>query len=390
MIKMYRNTYVEIDVQQIKENIKNIIKKNSDYKYYFGVVKGNAYGHGMEISKWIIEAGINYLAVSTIEEALVIREKISKDIPILILQPINLDYVNLCIKNKLTIIIDSYDNYLKLKKMDVKGLKVHIKIDSGMNRLGFNNEEQVRKVYQDLIDSDTIQLEGIFTHLATLGITDNRFDKQIKRFLELTQNIDLSKIEIVHLYSSNGIAIHPKLPWANGVRLGIIMYGLGPRNLPTEGLKNKLRARKRNIIRKYLNLSEINGDFNIDVKPALKLISKVDEVKEVNKDDYIGYGLHYKAHENITIAIVPVGYMDGLSLHNSGRFVYINNKPYKIVGTVNMGMIAVKVDNSVKVGDCVEVIKNLREEILYTKTTPHEYLTRISPLLERKYIAKEK
>ena len=386
---MYRNTYVEIDVQQIKENIKNIIKKNSDYKYYFGVVKGNAYGHGTGICKWIVEAGINYLAVSTIEEALEIREKVSKDIPILILQPINLDYVDLCIKNKLTIIINSYDNYLKLKKMNPKGLKVHMKIDSGMNRLGFNNEEEVRKVYQDLTLSDAIKLEGIFTHLATLGVIDNRFDKQVKRFEELTKNIDLSKIEIVHLYSSNGIAIHPKLPYANGVRLGIIMYGLGPRNFPCEGLKNKLRAIKRNIIRKRLNLSEINSDFSIDVKPALKLVSKVDQVKEVHKDDYIGYGLHYKTPENILVAIVPVGYMDGLSLHNSGRSVYINNKPYKIVGTVNMGMIMVKVDNSVKVGDRVEVIKNLREEISYTKTIPHEYITRISPSLERKYIVKE-
>ena len=174
---MYRNTYVEIDVQQIKENIKNIIKKNSDYKYYFGVVKGNAYGHGMGICKWIIEAGINYLAVSTIEEALEIREKVSKDIPILILQPINLDYVDLCIKNNFTIIVNSYENYLKLKKMNVKGLKVHMKIDSGMNRLGFNNEEDIRKVYQDLTISDTIKLEGIFTHLATIGITDDRIDK---------------------------------------------------------------------------------------------------------------------------------------------------------------------------------------------------------------------
>ena len=221
MIIMYRNTYVEIDVKKIEENIKNIIKKNNEYKYYIGVVKGNAYGHGMKFCKWIIKNGINYLAVSTLDEALEIRESI-KDIPILILQPVDIKYLNLCSENNITITISSYDYYLKLKDMNIN-LKVHLKIDSGMNRLGFNKEEDVKKVYDDLINSDSIILEGIFTHLATLGITDSRFDKQINRFVELTKNIDLSKIQIVHLYSSNAFTIHPKLSWANGVRLGIIM-----------------------------------------------------------------------------------------------------------------------------------------------------------------------
>ena len=81
---MYRNTYVEIDTNVIENNIKNIIKKNSDYKYYIGVVKGNAYGHGIKFCKWIIKNGINYLAVSTLDEALEIRDTVSKEIPILI------------------------------------------------------------------------------------------------------------------------------------------------------------------------------------------------------------------------------------------------------------------------------------------------------------------
>ena len=383
---MYRNTYAEIDVKQAQKNIKNIIRKNSDYKYYIGVVKGNAYGHGMKFCKWIVEGGINYLAVSTLDEALEIREEI-KDIPILILQPVDIKYLDICSSNNITITIGSYDYYLKLKYITIS-LKVHLKIDSGMNRLGINKEEQVTEIYNYLINSNNFILEGIYTHLATLGITDKRFDKQINRFLRLTKSIDLSKIEIVHIYSSNSFVIHPKLSWANGCRLGIIMYGLAPRNFDTQGI-NKLREIKRNMTRKYLRLSSINDDFYVDVKPCLKLISEVSVIKEVDKNNYVGYGYNYLTEEKSLIAIIPVGYMDGLSLNNTGRNVYINNKPYKIVGVINMGMITVKVDGEVKVGDRVEVIKNIREESSFAKTTPHEYLTSISPLLERKYIVKE-
>ncbi len=387
---MYRNTYVEIDIERIQNNIKNIIKRDNSYKYYIGVVKGNAYGHGLGICKYLIESGINYLAVSTLDEALTIRENVSKSIPILILQPVDLEYIDLCSKNNITITISSYNYYLELCKKNKKQLKVHLKIDTGMNRLGIQKEEDVTKIYKDLINSKNINLEGIYTHLGTTGIMDDLFDKQINKFNDLTKNIDLKKIPIVHLYSSNAFIIHPKLAYANGVRLGIIMYGLSPRNLNNIGIKNRIRQIKRNMVRKNLKLSIINDDFSIDVKPSLTLVSEVMEIKEVKENQYIGYGKNYLTKENSLIAIIPVGYMDGLSLNNKGRYVYINNKKYPIVGVINMGMITVKVDNSVKIKDRVEVIKNIREEASYVGTTPHQYITSISPILERKYVLKEK
>jgi len=385
---MYRNTYVEIDTNVIENNIKNIIKKNSDYKYYIGVVKGNAYGHGMEFCKWIIKNGINYLAVSTLDEALEIRDTVSKEIPILILQPIDLSYIDVCITNNITVTISSYEYYKELKKKNVKGLKVHLKLNTGMNRLGISNEKEVSEIYNYLINSDII-LEGIYTHIATLGILDKRFDNQVNRFLELTKNIDLNKIKIVHLYSSNAFIIHPKLSWANGVRLGIIMYGLAPRNINYHGI-NKLKVIRRNLKRKFLHLSEINNDFSIDVNTCLKLVSEVVEIHEVNSNEFVGYGSNYETVDKTMVAIIPVGYMDGLSLYNKGRNVYINNTEYEIIGVINMGMITVKVDDKVKIGDRVEVIKDIRKEAAFTKTTPHQYLTSISPLLERKYLTKEK
>ena len=383
--KMYRNTYVEIDVQQVKQNIENLIKYNDKYKYYIGVVKGNAYGHGLKISKWLIDGGINYLAVSTLDEALEIRENVSKDIPILILQPIDLEYIDICVKNNITITISNYQYFNDLLKLNISNLKVHLKIDTGMNRLGINNKQEINEIYNKLISNKKLELEGIYTHLSTVGIMDNRFDNQIKRFKELTCEIDLNKIKIVHIYSSVAFVIHPKLDFTNGVRLGIVMYGIGPRKINTKGLKNYLRKFKRDLIRRRLNLSPINEEFNISIKPVLKLCSEVSEIKKVNRNEYVGYGSSYKLEEDTLIAIVPVGYMDGLSLKTSGRNVVINKQEYPIVGVINMGMITVKVDDRVKVKDKVMVISNIREESRYIDSTPHQLLTSISPKLERLY-----
>ena len=386
---MYRKTYVEINTSIIENNIKNIINKYNDYKYYIGVVKGNAYGHGMEVAKYLLNSGINYLAVSTLDEALEIRKNVSNNCPILILQPVDLEYIDICSKENITITISSYDYYLRLKELNISNLKVHLKIDSGMNRLGLNNKEQVNTIFNELINSNNIILEGIYTHLGTLGIIDSRFDNQINRFKELTKDIDLTKIEIVHIYSSNAVVIHPKLEFANGCRLGIIMYGLSPRNFNNNGFKNKLREIKRNYTRKKLNLSPINTDFTIDVKPAFRLVSEVNEIKEVNANEYIGYGFSYKTDSKCKVAIVHTGYMDGLSLKHKGRNVYINDKQYPIIGVVNMGMLVIKIDDTVKVGDRVDVIRNIRYESEYVSTSPHQLMTSVSPLLERKYVEEE-
>ena len=368
-----------------KKNIENIIKFNNDYKYYIGVVKGNAYGHGLKVAKWLIEGGINYLAVSTLDEALTIRNEVCKDIPILILQPVDLEYIDICCKNDIAITISNYTYGKKLLELDIKNLKVHMKIDTGMNRLGLNDKEEINNLYKNIIESENIILEGIYTHLSTVGIVDNRFDKQIYTFKELTKDIDLNKIKIIHIFSSNAFAIHPKLDFTNGVRLGIIMYGIGPRNLNNNGLKNHLKKIKRDMIRKSLNLSPINDSFSVDVKPVLSLCSEVCEIKNVKKGDYVGYGNRYQIQEDSKVAIVPVGYMDGLSLRHSGRNVIINNKKYPIIGAINMGMITVKVDDSVKEKDKVIIITNIREEAGYVGTTPHQLLTSISPNLDRIY-----
>lgn len=377
------DSYVNIDVNRIKTNVRNIITKYNDYKYYIGVVKGNAYGHGFEIVKELVKSGINYLAVSTLKEALEVRSLV--DTPILCLQPIDINDLKIAENNNITITISSYKYYQELIKKKLK-LKVHLKIDTGMNRLGINKKEEIEEIYNELISNKNIKLEGIYTHLSTIGIIDKKWDNQVNKFFNLTSNIDLSKLDIVHIYSSNSLVVHPKLGFCNGVRIGILMYGVGPRPINYEGLKGRLRKIKNNYLRKKYKLSRILNDYDVGVEPGFELVSRVIEIKDVDKNEYVGYGLKYKTNKKCKIAIVPIGYADGLSLKNSGRNVLINDRPYKIVGSVNMKMLTVLVDNKVDLNDEVVVIgENIRYICNYTGVTPHNLLTMVPSSVPRIY-----
>ena len=145
-------TEVIIDLNKIKENTKNIVKKYHDYKYFIAVVKTNAYGLGYDIVPSLVEGGVNYLAVSYLEEALKIR-KIDTKTPILCLQPILATEIEEAIKNNITITISSLD-YLKKLNINNK-IKVHIKIDSGMNRLGIKSNKELKEMIEIINTNNT-------------------------------------------------------------------------------------------------------------------------------------------------------------------------------------------------------------------------------------------
>ena len=147
---MYRNTYVEINIDNLQNNVKEIVRKYPEYDYYFAVVKGNAYGHSDKICKYLIERGINYFAISSLEEAISLRKDGIKT-PILCLEPIGLEYIQKCIDNDITITVHDYEYFQKLQKIDIKKpLKVHIKIDSGLCRLGLYDKMQVKEVVEEI------------------------------------------------------------------------------------------------------------------------------------------------------------------------------------------------------------------------------------------------
>lgn len=345
---MIRQTYEEINLKALESNVKSIISQSSEYKYHIGVVKANCYGLGLKCIKSIIKGGANYLAVSSLEEALSIR-KITKE-KILILEPINPKYISLARENNITLTISSLEYLNNVKAQE---FTCHIKINTGMNRLGINSKEEFDEVYNIIMNSN-ITLEGIYTHIYKASdskCTNNQF----KKFEYITSDIDLNTIPIVHIPNSETIFNYKKKPYINGCRMGIIMYG-------------------------FSNDIKLNSVFS--------LISKVIEIKHIHSGDTVGYDGKYTATGDESIAVLPIGYADGILRHNSGRNVYINGKEYKIVGNICMDMLFVKVDDNVKVNDEAYIIKDndhINQIASYLDTINYEVMCSISDRVVREY-----
>ena len=383
---MYRATHVEINLHNIKNNIKTILEKYNDYKYYFGVVKGNCYGHGFETINTLIENGINYLAVSSLDEAMKIRE-INKDIPILCLQPIDTSFLDICSKNKITLTVHSLHYAEEIK--DIKEpISIHIKIDSGMSRLGFDDKQDLKNAINTLGHNKNINIEGIFTHMGTTGIADIYRKKQLEAFADITNLIDLNMFKIIHIDRSITMLCQEKIPFCNGIRVGIAMYGYGQKKIE----RTFIDKIKYSLKRKIYNIPERNYD-EINLTPAFSIYTKIIQVKKIKAGQLVGYGMTYKADNDMFVATAEIGYYDGLNLNYNNNYVYIKNKRYKIIGTINMGMISIAIDNTIKEGDTVELFGNnitAKDAARNANTTVYQLLTCIPEFIPRMYIKERK
>lgn len=385
---MYRKTYIEVNLNNLASNINSIINKYHNYKYYFGVVKGNAYGHSEYIVNTLIENGINYLAVSSLEEAIKVRN-FNSDVPILCLEPIDLEFIDEAIKYNITLTVHDLEYFSNLNVMELdKVIKFHIKIDSGMHRLGVDNKQDLEKIVALAKKNICLELEGIYTHLATLGRSDKYWDLQVKNFIEITSSIDLNSIPIIHISSSSSLENHPKISFCNGVRLGIMMYGFSSVPMLSNNLKSKLRKFKALYRIKKYHISKTYTTSSITLTPCLSLYSSIIQIKKLKKGDFVGYGATYIADADTYVAVLPIGYADGINKRIKGYKVMINGKLYPIVGTISMGMMSIKVDDSVQVGDLVTILnpQNIRATANYIGTNVYELLTNLSSFIPRVYI----
>lgn len=348
---MQRKTYATINGDILTENVKEIIKKYPDYKYYFGVVKNNAYHHGTKSVLDLIKGGVNYLAVSSLEEAIKVR-KYATEIPILCLEPIHLDYIMDAINNNVTLTVESLEYAQKLIKMDLYDtLKIHLAIDSGMHRLGFFDSEELKEAYDLLKENPHILIEGVFSHFATSGVMDPYFDKQVKTFLEITKSIPLKEIPIVHMGRSLTLVNHPKLSFCNGIRLGIILYGFSQSRKDGKSLQSKLRKLKRTWLQKKYKCSKTILENDLSLKTAMELYTETISIRPVHKGDVVGYNT-FKIEEEGYILTLPIGYADGVN--KSFKYVYINGEYLKIVGDC-MDMLLVFSPKKISIGTKVEI-----------------------------------
>jgi len=367
---MQRKTYAKIDGEILTSNTKEILKKYDQYDYYFGVVKNNAYHHGMKCVVDLVNGGVNYLAVSSLEEALDARKYVS-DTPILCLEPIDLEFIDDCINNKITITVESLDYFQKLIEQDIYSeLKIHLKIDSGMHRLGFLEKEEVKEVVEKIKEIKHLELEGIYSHFATSGVTDSYWDTQVENFLEITSFIDLKEIPIVHFGRSLTLVNHEKLSFCNGIRLGIILYGYSQSRKDGTSLKDKLRIWKRKRLQKKNHCSKTTLENDLNLQEAFSLYSTVMSIREVKEGDVVGYN-SYLLKEDGYIITIPIGYADGVTKEFGS--VFMEGRECPIVSDC-MDMILVFSEKEVKVGTTVEIIgPNQSMKVLTKKTKKNAY-----------------
>lgn len=361
MQEYYRDTWAEIDLDAITHNVKQI-KDLHPTKEIFAVVKANGYGHGdAEVSKVAIEAGVSCLAVSGLDEALRLRNS-GIEVPILVLGMTRLKDVPLAAENNISLTAhdEMWIEHLVSLPLTTP-VKVHLKIDSGMHRLGLMTEEQVQKNFNRLKTALMVEVEGVFTHMATADSDKEYLGHQIETFKRLIANLDLSDVKYVHL-ENTATLLQKEFDFDHGIRLGLGLYGINPDKefIPIE----------------------------FELKPALKLLSNLVQVKKIKKGDKVGYGATYEAQEDEWIGVVPIGYADGWTRSHQGRHVIVNGYECEIIGRVCMDQMMIRLPKQFPMGTEVTLIGDgmpVERVAAEVGTISYEILCLISDRVPRVY-----
>jgi len=350
-------------------NIKKIVNYIGKDTLLMLVVKSDAYGHGaVKMARTANSVGVFNYGVATIDEAVELRKnKILGEI--LILGHVHpKDYSKVC-KYDLTITISDKFNPSRIPKNNI--IKAHIKIDTGMSRHGFyiHDEKDIEGVFSEvyrLSCSDNLLITGIYTHFATSDNDSIFLHKQIDIFNKFIYKLKVNDVKYGKIHAANSAAtIKYKESHYDMVRVGLLSYGLSPYN---------------------------QDIFN--PKPVMELKAYIIQIKYVNSGDYIGYNNTFKVLKGMKLAIVNIGYADGIlrSLSNKG-FVLINGKRASIIGLISMDVMIVDVSHiDVKLYDEVVIFGysngsylSISQVSIFAKTIEYEILCAIGNRVERIY-----
>lgn len=368
-------TWLEIDTKALKANyrlFKKIIGQNTKL---LAVVKSNAYGHGIvETSQYLEKFGIDFLGVDSVVEAKTLRQN-GVQSPILVFGFTLPEMVDWARQNNVSLTLSNFDflKTIKLKKSNKK-LKVHIKVETGLNRQGFALDS-LPKLVKELSKNRQIEVEGVYTHFADAKNPKQKLatQRQVNIF---NQAIDIFQSSgfgfITHASATSSSFIYPNA-YFDMVRVGIGLYGLWPSE------NTKLFFEKKYVL-----------------KPALSWKTIITEIKDVKRGEKIGYSHSVIASKKIKLAICPIGYWHGYSRNLSDEgYLLVNGKKAKILGPISMDMIAIDITHikDAKFNQEVTVIgrENSRDVTIdqlakLSKTTNYEFVTRINPLIKRFYI----
>lgn len=371
-----RITHAEIDVQKLHRNYLNTKGALPPDVKVMGIVKANAYGHGvLEISRLLTDYGIDYLGVGFLEEGIYLREH-GLTVPILVLGGVLDNQIRSFLDNNLDITVSSLEIAERIEHEVArdKNLKarIHLKIDTGMERIGVHSENALPFV-ERVCRMKHLDVVGIYSHFASADERDKAFTHyQFDRFQSLLKKINSIGIDIPlkHIANSGALIDLPET-YLTMVRPGIMLYGIYPSLETTE---------------------------SILIEPVLSLKSKIVFIKEVAANTSVSYGRKYFTSKRTKIATIPVGYGDGYSrrLTNNSE-VLIAGKRYPVIGVVCMDQMMVDIgyDASIHVGDDVILIGESSGEKISAwelaeraGTNPYELLTGIATRVPRVFIHK--
>lgn len=328
----YRDTWAEIDLDCIAGNITSVKALLPKGVNIIAVVKANAYGHGdVQVSKIALDAGATYLAVAFMDEAIALRRKGIKA-PILVLGATRAEDVQIAVDYNITITVFQ-TGWIQRAKGYLRGnekLPVHIKLDTGMGRIGIRSGGDLQSIEEMLKEDQCFQLEGIYTHFATADkLNQMYFQQQLGEFLNLLGVLS-EQPRYVHC-SNSAATLRFSQGNFNAVRLGIAMYGLTPS-------------------------PEMESVIPIELKEAFSLRSKLICVKKLQLGDKVGYGATYEAKGEEWIGTIPIGYADGWIRRLKGIDVIVDGITVPIVGGICMDQCMVRLPYDVPIGTTVTLI----------------------------------
>lgn len=376
----YDRAYITINLNNIIDNVNAVSEKLQGKAGILAVLKADGYGHGAAaIARELeeIDAVMGY-ATATIEEALFLRNAgVNK--MILVLGYLFRDQYEDAINNDISVTVYNYECAEKLSETALrlgKAAKVHIKVDTGMSRIGIKPSVMTIAEVQEIAELDGLFMEGIFTHFPNAD-TEDKTDtyRSLKDYQDFVKLLKIGGVDFqIHHYANSACIIDLPCEDCQMVRLGVALYGI----YPSDEVKKA----------------------NITLKPALKLRAAIIHVKEIDKGDAVSYGSTFVADRQMKVATISLGYGDGYprSLSNKG-YVLINGKKAPIIGRICMDQFMVDVTDipDVKVEDMATIIGNDRNEFISVDELgelsgrfPYEFVCDLGKRIPRVYIKDKK
>lgn len=366
-----RPTLVEVNLGRLRKNFCAIRDKVSPAKF-MAVLKANAYGHGLvEVARWMEQLGADYLGVAVVEEGILLREQ-GITAPILVLGGILGNQVPHFLKHDLTITASSIEKLYQVdevaEQMGTKA-KVHLKIDTGMERIGVHYYN-ANGFLETSLKCRNLEVEGIFSHFANAETADLSHTRiQLERFQEVLSFYEKRSLPppVRHIANSAAILQLPE-SYLDMVRPGILLYGVYP---------------------------SPDVQRTVEVKPALSWKSHVVYFKVIQPNHPVGYGSTWSTDHMVRAVTVPVGYGDGYFRSMSGKAqVIIRGKRYPVVGKISMDQIVVNIewdsayndDEVMLIGEKDGLTISTEELAEWAGTIPYEILTNINTRVPRVYI----